>query len=55
MQTAPNSQTSPTTNSVLKNDILEAIGNTPLVKLNKVVQPGSATVYAKCEFMNPAG
>lgn len=35
--------------------ILEAIGRTPLVRLNKVVPPGSATVYAKCEFMNPAG
>ena len=38
-----------------KNTILEAIGGTPLVRLNKVVQPGSAEVYAKCEFMNPAG
>ncbi len=39
----------------VKNSILEAIGNTPLVRLNKVVEPGSAEVYAKCEFMNPAG
>lgn len=38
-----------------KNNILEAIGNTPLVKLNKVVEPGSADVFVKCEFMNPAG
>lgn len=38
-----------------KNTILEAIGNTPLVRLNRVVEPGSAEVYAKCEFMNPAG
>ncbi|MCB0310889.1 MAG: pyridoxal-phosphate dependent enzyme [Bdellovibrionales bacterium] len=37
------------------NNILEAIGNTPLVKLNKVVEPNSATVYAKCEFLNPTG
>ncbi|MFI4881016.1 MAG: pyridoxal-phosphate dependent enzyme, partial [Phycisphaerales bacterium JB064] len=35
--------------------ILDAIGRTPLVRLNKVVPPGAATVYAKCEFMNPAG
>lgn len=35
--------------------ILEAIGRTPLVRLNKVVPPGAATVYAKCEFLNPAG
>ncbi len=41
--------------SPIKGNILEAIGNTPLVELHKVVEPGSATVYAKCEFMNPAG
>ena len=37
------------------NNVLEAIGNTPLVRLSKVVPPGSATILAKCEFMNPAG
>ena len=36
-------------------NILEAIGNTPLVKLNKVVGPNDATVLVKCEFMNPTG
>jgi cystathionine beta-synthase len=35
--------------------ILTAIGNTPLVRLNKVVGKGDATVYAKLEFMNPGG
>lgn len=35
--------------------ILEAIGHTPLVRLNNVVPPGSAEVYAKCEYLNPAG
>lgn len=54
MQTAPNPEAMTTSAPVVAN-ILEAIGNTPLVKLNKVVEPGSATVYAKCEFMNPAG
>jgi len=38
-----------------KKDILAAIGNTPLVKLNKVLEEKSANVYAKCEFMNPTG
>lgn len=38
-----------------KNSILDAIGDTPLVRLNKVVPDGSAEVYVKCEFMNPAG
>lgn len=39
----------------VKNTILEAIGSTPLVRLNKVVPPGCATILAKCDFMNPAG
>lgn len=37
------------------NNILEAIGRTPLVKLNKVVGNDAATVLVKCEFMNPSG
>jgi cystathionine beta-synthase len=37
------------------NSILEAVGRTPLVKLNKVVPAGAATVLVKCEFMNPTG
>tara|TARA_R110000868_G_scaffold241497_3_gene496788 strand:+ start:539341 stop:540750 length:1410 start_codon:yes stop_codon:yes gene_type:complete len=37
------------------NSILDAIGNTPLVRLNKVSDQKHASVYAKCEFMNPAG
>ncbi len=36
-------------------NILEAIGNTPLVKLNKVVPEGAATVLANCEYLNPSG
>ena len=38
-----------------KEHVLAAIGNTPLIRLNKVVEPNSATVYAKCEFLNPTG
>ncbi len=34
-------------------NILSAIGNTPLVKLNKLTGPNDATVLVKCEFMNP--
>jgi cystathionine beta-synthase len=37
------------------NNILELIGNTPLVKLNKVVDQTCATVLAKLEFLNPLG
>lgn len=36
-------------------NILQAIGNTPLVKLNKVTKEFEANVYAKCEFLNPGG
>lgn len=39
----------------IKANILEAIGNTPLVRLNRIVEPGMGEVFAKCEFMNPAG
>jgi len=39
----------------VKSNILETIGDTPLVRLNRVVPEGAATVLAKCEFMNPAG
>ncbi len=36
-------------------NVLKAIGNTPLVKLNKLVGPNDATVLVKLEFMNPGG
>src|SRR6187549_3171738 len=36
-------------------NVLSAIGHTPLIKLNKLVGPNDATVYVKCEFMNPGG
>ncbi|MBL9031392.1 MAG: pyridoxal-phosphate dependent enzyme [Phycisphaerae bacterium] len=36
-------------------DILAAVGRTPLVRLNKVVPAGAATVLVKCEYMNPTG
>ena len=36
-------------------NIIEAVGRTPLVRLNKVVPEGAATILAKCEYMNPTG
>jgi cysteine synthase len=36
-------------------DILDAIGNTSLVRLRKVVPPGCAAIYAKLEWENPTG
>ncbi|MBK9231115.1 MAG: cysteine synthase family protein [Anaerolineae bacterium] len=35
--------------------ILDAIGNTPLVELRKVVPPGLARIVAKLEWANPTG
>ncbi len=37
------------------NNILEAIGRTPLVKLNRLARGFKAEVYAKCDFLNPGG
>ncbi|MCB1230767.1 MAG: cysteine synthase A [Verrucomicrobiae bacterium] len=37
------------------NNIVETVGNTPLVKLNKVTDGVDATVALKCEFFNPLG
>jgi cystathionine beta-synthase len=36
-------------------NILDAIGNTPIVKLNKVCGELPVDLYVKCEFMNPGG
>ena len=37
------------------NTVLQAIGNTSLVQLNKVIPPGCAQVFAKLEWENPTG
>ena len=37
------------------NNILGAIGNTPLVKINRLASHLECNLYAKCEFMNPGG
>jgi len=36
-------------------DILQAIGNTSIVRLHKVVPPGSAQIFVKLEWENPTG
>ena len=36
-------------------DISQLIGNTPLVRLNRVTQKSTAEVLAKLEFQNPGG
>ena len=37
------------------NNIVETVGHTPLVKLNKVTAGVDATILLKCEFFNPLG
>jgi cysteine synthase A len=37
------------------NNIVETVGRTPLVKLNKVTAGVNATILLKCEFFNPLG
>src|SRR4030095_8251169 len=39
----------------IASSVLQAIGNTPLVKLAHVVTPGSADVLVKLESINPTG
>jgi cysteine synthase len=37
------------------NNIVETVGHTPLVRLNKVTDGAPATLLLKCEFFNPLG
>ena len=37
------------------NNIVETVGRTPLVRLNKVTEGVDATILLKCEFFNPLG
>ncbi|OLB33204.1 MAG: cystathionine beta-synthase [Acidobacteria bacterium] len=37
------------------NNILEAIGHTPLVRLNRITKDLKPRIYVKAEFMNPGG
>ncbi|HPN60229.1 MAG TPA: pyridoxal-phosphate dependent enzyme [Chitinophagaceae bacterium] len=37
----------------IKNNILETIGNTPLIRLNKITREIPATVLAKVDYFNP--
>ena len=36
-------------------NILDSIGNTPLLRLTRVVESPDVEIYVKCEFMNPGG
>ncbi|MFT7004472.1 MAG: cysteine synthase A [Sulfurimonas sp.] len=38
----------------IANNVTELIGNTPLVKINKLSNETNTTILGKCEFMNPS-
>ena len=40
---------------MILNNICEAIGRTPIVKLNKIGRDLACDLYGKCEFLNPGG
>ena len=34
-------------------DVTKAIGDSPMIQINRLIPEGQATVFAKCEFFNP--
>ena len=40
---------------MIYNDILQAIGHTPIIKLNKIIEKGSADILVKFEGLNVGG
>ena len=40
---------------MIYDNILQVVGNTPVVRLNHVGAELGCELYAKCEFLNPAG
>ena len=40
---------------MIHENILSTIGNTPVVKINKIAKDLSCNIYAKCEYFNPGG
>src|SRR5689334_23874631 len=39
----------------VRNDVVDAIGNTPLIKLRRASEMTGCTILGKAEFMNPGG
>ena len=44
-----------TVKSKVAESVLDLIGNTPMVRLNRLVEPHMATIFAKLESFNPGG
>ena len=43
------------TGHVIANDVTELTGNTPIVRINRLREPGSAEILAKLELFSPTG
>ncbi len=41
--------------SKIANSVIELIGNTPMVRLSRIIEPGMAEILAKVESFNPGG
>src|SRR5262245_62997007 len=39
----------------VRNDTIDAIGHTPLIKLKRASEQAGCTIFGKAEFMNPGG
>ncbi len=50
-----NLETVPRETNMILNNILEAIGKTPIVKFNRIGSELDCELYGKCEFFNPGG
>jgi cysteine synthase len=40
---------------MLLNNILEAVGRTPSVRMHRIGKELAGELYGKCEFLNPGG
>src|SRR5690242_13874425 len=55
VQTRYNRTCSPGGARMRCDNILEAVGKTPLIKLNRITKGIAAPVYVKADFLNPGG
>ena len=39
----------------IRNDFVDAVGNTPLIKLKRASEQTGCTILGKAEFLNPGG
>jgi cysteine synthase A len=55
LATIPSDFKAPFVPLVAENGFPDAVGNTPLIRLNKLSNETGANIYGKAEFMNPGG